>query len=212
MRTKWHILRLVLLSGLLVLGFVQLSNAQNASTAVSVVPSHVTAQQGETLIVNVTISNVENLYGIDLTLRWNNSMLSLQDFSSQMGVESRPGGILHEDAEYPVIIVQDNASQSIGEYYLVATSQGSADSFNGSGTIVTLTFNVTAAGKSEISVQSELADHPQPGETTSELIPHSDGSSTIDAAPIPEFPETAALIALAAIVTMALLYSKIRKK
>ncbi len=157
---------------------------------------------------NVTLSNVENLYGIDVIVRWNSTALQVLSATSVLGVESHPTGVLHETVDYPIITVEDNATQEIGEYHLVATSQGSADSFNGSGTIATLTFNITNAGRSDITVQSELADHPLVGETTSELIAHNDLGGSVDAVPIPEFTEIAVLSFLVVIVSAVLLYSK----
>jgi hypothetical protein len=56
-----------------------------------------------------------------------------------------------------------------------------------------LTFTVISQGQTQLDLTSELADHPLPGEATSELIAHADVGGMVDAAPIPEFPEIARL-------------------
>jgi hypothetical protein len=173
-----------------------------AGTVVSVQPQTSSAQVGETIAVNITLSNVQNLYGVDVTLNWNTSILKVVSAVSRLGVESHPGGVLHES----VNVVEDSTSQAAGEYHLVATSQNPAASFNGSGTIAILTFNVTQLGHSGLDLQSELADHPLPDEVA-QLIEHTDDSGSFDAI-IPEFPEVFALGLLLVIVTVGLIFSK----
>jgi hypothetical protein len=55
---------------------------------------------GDTLTINIKISNVQNLFGIDVTLSWNPSILSVVSATSQLGVESHSGGVLHETSSY----------------------------------------------------------------------------------------------------------------
>ena len=208
MKAKLGILVLAFVCALLVYPIQAVEAQASSGTFVSVVPAQSNARVGETLTVNITIGNVENLYGLDVTFNWNSSVLELQSATSNLGVESHSNGVLHEASGSPVIVAEDIASQETGEYHLVATSQGTADSFNGNGTIATLTFNVTSLGRSEFGLTSELADHPLPGETTSEFITHTDVGGFVDAAAIPEFPEVAILMLLAVFVTVALLFSK----
>ncbi|MFB3889221.1 MAG: cohesin domain-containing protein [Candidatus Bathyarchaeia archaeon] len=177
-------------------------------TVVSVEPQASTARVAETLTVNISISNVENLYGLDVTLSWNNSILQVLSSVSTLGVESHPGGVLHEAAGAPISFVEDTASQETGEYHVVATSQSPADSFNGTGTIATLTFNVTRVGRSPLTLYSELANHPPPDETAV-FIEHQDVGGSVDVV-IPEFPTAAALVVLVVAATAVLLLSKRR--
>jgi hypothetical protein len=209
MKAKWYAIALTLVCTLIVLGPLQFGKSQTSSgTVVAVVPAQNSVRVGETLTVNITITNVQNLYGVDVTLDWNSSLLQIQSATSQVGVETYPGGVLHETSGYPIIVVQDNSSEELGEYHLVAASQGSADAFNGNGLIATIKFNVTNLGHSELTLQSDLADHPQPGETNAETIMHSDVSATVDATPIPEFPAVIILGLLVAVATTSLLLSK----
>jgi hypothetical protein len=212
LKRKMNVLLLTAVCFLLALALIQAADAQG--TAVSIVPSQNTVQEGETLTVNVTISNVQNLYGIDLTVSWNSSALKILNVNDRLGAESYPDGVLHETSSYPIEIAVNETSQEAGTYQIVATSQGTVAPFSGSGIIVSLTFNITSPGQSTISVVSELADHPEVGESNSEPIPHSDFGASVNAAPIPEFPQIVALGLLLVIGTVVLLSSKslVKKK
>ena len=172
MKQLRYVLVLLWASALLVLALAGAVSAQTSSgTEVAAVPSTDAPRVGESFTVNLTISNVENLYGIDVTLNWNTSLLQATNAELLLGVDSHPGGVLHE--VLPDAAVND-LSQSTGEFHLVATSVNPAPSFNGSGTIAIITFNVTDAGQANLNVQSELADHPLPGEDSSNFIVHTD--------------------------------------
>jgi hypothetical protein len=206
------ILTLTFVSILITTFSIQAVNSQTSLTTVNVVPAQNTMRIGETMIVNVTITNVQNLYGLDINLEWNNSLLQLMSANSWLGVESHPGGVLHESTDAPISVVEDDFFQEAGEYHLVATSQNPSPSFNGSGTIVTLTFNVTSIGHSALALQSELADRPLPDQI-SEFIAHTDASGSVDAGAIPEFPELIIIGFVAIFVTIALVFSsRILKK
>jgi hypothetical protein len=209
MKAKIQILTITIVCALLVLAPVYVAKAQDSSsTLVSIVPSQNSVRVGQTLTVNVTISNVQNLFGLDVTVDWNNSALQILSVNDLLGVESHSGGVLHSTPDDPIQIAVNETSQTIGEHHIAATSQGAAAPFDGSGTIARLTFNVTATGHSSIRVVSELADYPTPGETTSELIPHTDVNASVDAAQIPEFPQIALLAALAVVASITLVFVK----
>ncbi len=208
---KWRVFALSFVCILIVLAPLQAAIAESSGASVNVVPSQNAAKVGETLTVNITVSNVQNLYGIDLTLDWNSSVLKLIDAKPTLGTSAIPDGVLYGDQISNDITAGDvyvNTSLSTAsQYHLIATSVAPAASFNGSGNIATLVFNVTSTGNTDLTLQSELADHPEPGEANSEPITHNDVNGSVNAA-IPEFPQTAILALLAAAVTVALLVSK----
>ena len=68
-----------------------------------------------------------------------------------------------------------------GSYNLLAQSIGQSNpGFTGSGTIVTLTFNVIKAGAAELSLQTDLADHPPAGQISNNII-HQDTVDSVTA-------------------------------
>jgi len=141
----------VLVSTIVSICFMQSALAQ--STLVKAEASTSQPHVGDTLTINIKISDAQNLFGVDVTLDWNPSALKLVSSTPQLGVESHAGGVLHESSSYPIDIVNNDASQSNGEYHLLATSTGSTTSaFTGSGTIATVTFTVTSTGATGLAL------------------------------------------------------------
>ncbi len=209
MKTPHVTLKTASLTLILVLLTVSsISTVYGASTTVRAVSSSSQPKIGDTITVNITISNVQNLYGADVNLGWNPQVLKLISAQSMLGVESHPGGVLHETGTDAIMVAEDTASQQAGEYTLTATSVGSAAAFSGSGTIATLTFNVTSAGSTDLTLTSELADHPASGET-SNLINHTDSADSVTTV-VPEFSSIAIIAVLITAATAALLLSKKR--
>jgi len=155
------------------------------TTTVSASPQSSSPLVGQTFTVAVEISDVQNLYAIDVTLNWNPSILQFVSAALSLDANAHPGGVLYGSPVSSVptnggILLQTNTgSQSTGEYDLVATSENPADSFNGSGTMVTLTFTATTAGYSPLTLTTSLADHPAPGDVA-EFITHNDVSSSVN--------------------------------
>ena len=117
------------------------------------------AEVGETFTVNITVSDVENLYGIHLEIRWNASILRIVSVEVHLGVESYPDGVLHE----PLYIVKNETLQKEGRYVLAGLSLANAPPFSGDGNILRVVFNVTGVGTCRIRIfETELADWPPP--------------------------------------------------
>ena len=237
MHVKTRKTRLVLLLFVASLLFVLPFHMVKAqTTTVSVSPQTNIVSVGQTLTVNIEISNVQNLYAVDIALTWDTSMLKLTSNQSFVGVAN---GILNT----PVTVVQDTADQSTGEYHLVATSENPAGPFSGSATVATLTFTVTSAGQSQLTFlnpDQQLASYPQSGQTSQYITatvvngsvstssntttpsssptasasssPSKSPSSSPTATPkIPEFPSLAVL-SLLVLIPLVLLVSKFRKQ
>jgi hypothetical protein len=114
--------------------------------------------------------------------------------TNSLGVESHSDGVLHESTSY-AIDVEDDAIVD-GQYHLLATSTGaSTQSFSGSGTIATVTFNVTGSGSTDLSLNAELSVRNSAGEVN--LIEPSTSVSAVSIA-VPEFP-TIAVVAVVAV-------------
>jgi hypothetical protein len=190
---------LILVCGLLAISSINAVFAQS-NTVVRAVASSSQPRIGDTLTVNITISNVQNLFGVDVTLSWNTTVLSVTNAKSLLGVETHPEGVLHESGSDTLLVAEDAASQETGQYTLTATSVGSASAFSGNGIIATVTFNVTGTGPTGLSVESELSDKPAAGQT----------SNTADAvgAVVPEFPSIIIVGFLIVAATAALVVSK----
>ena len=123
-------------------------------TMVKVEPHASFAHVGETFTVNITVVNVQNLYGLEIDLEWNASILKLTNLDVRLG---EPDGVLYGEIFSPY---GDNCSICYeNKCIITGTSESPAPSFNGSGTIARLTFNVTNVGSCELNLKSELASN-----------------------------------------------------
>jgi len=210
---KTSIIVLLFVASLLIVLPIQMVKAQTTTT-VNVTPQTSTPVVGQTITISITLNNVQNLYAVDVTLNWNTALLSFQTNSNQtfIGVSN---GVLNT----PISVVLDSASQAAGEFHLVVTSVSPTTGFSGSGTIATLKFTVTGAGKSSLTLVSTLADYAPGG--ISEPIAHNDLSGTVDATssssspsssptsssssptPTPKIPEFPLIATLSIVVVLA---------
>ena len=203
----------MLLFSLLLLYPIYIVFSQTSSTTVAVKPSESSPRLGETVSINITIANVQNLYALDATLLWNSSALTVVSVDLRLGVESYSDGVLHgsrlnyDDSTLvpgDIFVEESDASQETGEYHLAATSVAPAAPFSGSGNIAILTFNVTSIGHSELGLTTELADYNPSG---SSFIDHTDLNGSVNAV-IPEFPSAAALMLFFIVTTLVVAFSK----
>ena len=205
---------MVIFLALLSFCLTSIALAQNSTnTVVKAETSTTQPHIGETLTVEIKISNVQNLAGIDLSLQWNSSVLTLSKVALNLGIESHSNGVLHGSKlnyDYNTInsgeiYVQE--AKVLGSYSLLAQSIGqTTPSFSGSGTIATLTFTATSTGPTRLALETELADHPPSGETAN-LIGHTDTEDTITVV-IPEFQTLTAIVLIIILATTAAVFTK----
>jgi hypothetical protein len=151
----------------LLLAFITISScstqcaSSQSSTVVKVEASTTSATIGKTFTVTITVTDVQNLYGLEVILNWNATVLQIINVDTRLGVESFPDGVLHESSNSPAIfIAENNLTQTEGEYRLDATSMVPAASFTGSGNIAKITFRPISIGNSELNLRSQLYDYP----------------------------------------------------
>jgi hypothetical protein len=176
---------------------------EGLETIVRVEPQTSLAFVNETFTINVTVTGVQNLYGIDMTLDWNSSILTVINLNVRLG---EVDGVLLN----PISIVE-NTSQR-GKYLLAGMSLPPAPSFNGSGNIARITFNVTNEGNSKLDLEAELYDYPPPDRDP--RISMSIDHTTVDGVfniVVPEFPNIAILMILMALMVLAVAFSKINR-
>jgi hypothetical protein len=155
----------LLISMLLLAPTAILSSGMNlayatATTVIYVDPSLVSgvAPNGQ-FTVSVKIANVTNLYAFDIILSWNPSILKHVSHQVRIPVATYPDGVLHE----PYLPVRDTVNDTSGTYNAAFSSMAPAPSFNGSGTVFTITFKVLAYGQSALAFTSvKLANHEVP--------------------------------------------------
>jgi hypothetical protein len=143
---------IVFLPVLTVFSFIS-DSALGAWTIVKVEPCSSSANLGETFNVNITIEDVANLYGFEIKLSWDPTTLSITGVDVRTG---QPDGILNS----PVFTVVNNITE--GRFLYAAVSTTPALPFNGNGTIMRITFNVTSFADSTLHLETQLCDYPPP--------------------------------------------------
>jgi hypothetical protein len=135
------------------------SYTASSDPTLSMNPASLTLQTlGQTFIMNVTIQNVVDLYGLDIQLKWNPSIIHCVSHQTMIPVETYPGGVLHS----PIVPVKDQVDESGSmsgsapgtTYWLAVGSMAPASAFNGNGIIVTMTFKAIANGTTTINFNS----------------------------------------------------------
>jgi hypothetical protein len=174
--------------------------AQQAT--VSVVPSSYTVPTvGSTFEVNITISNVEDLYGWALKLYYPNDVLN--------GTSITEGSFLKTGGLQTIFLkasFTDNYNATYGIADLLCTRTGGVSGVNGSGTLATIIFTSTSTdGPKTLHIADVgLSD------SNETAIPFTtvDGEVTV----IPEFPSIVILPLLAASTLVAVLFWKNNKQ
>ncbi|MGD0495537.1 MAG: cohesin domain-containing protein [Candidatus Bathyarchaeia archaeon] len=176
-------------------------------TVVEVVPYTSTADVGQSFTVNITVLNVQDLYGVEATVNWNSSVLELSNVDIRLG-HTDADGVLYNTSSTSPPFIAENSTQD-GQYVIAATSTGPAPSFNGSGNIVRITFNVTNSGHSNIDLESQLYDYPPPDREPRVSLPiqHTTIGGQFNTT-VAEIPNSAILLVFTVLTVSTLVLSK----
>ena len=120
---------------------VIINPVSSGATIVKVDPSLIEYHDnatGQQFTVAVKIEDVTNLYGFDIKLRWNTTFLDYVSYSVLVPNDTYPGGVLWN----PIIFAMNEVNTTAGTYWTAYSSRYPAPSFNGSGTVFTMTFRV----------------------------------------------------------------------
>jgi hypothetical protein len=171
-----------------------------------VLPNTNTADVGQSFTINITVSDVQNLYGLDVTVDWNSSILQLANVDIRLA-PADTDGVLYNSSLAPVLI-QTNSTYP-GNYEIAATSVNPAPSFNGTGNIVKITFTVIASGYSSINFEkSQLWDCARVRDPPlSEPIPHSTIGGQFSSTVV-EIPNSTILVAFTLLTVLAVALSE----
>jgi len=106
------------------------------TTTISISPATVTSQVGCNFIINITISDVTDLYGWEYKLKWNNTLLDATD--SAEGPFLKSGGDTFFSAKI---------NNTAGFMLVDCTLLGNVLGVSGNGTLASVTFFVKNSGK-----------------------------------------------------------------
>ena len=138
---KSKIVALLTVSILLSSLAIFINPAAGQTTTVKVDPSlteYYVKATGTQFTVAVKITDVTNLYGFDFKLRWNTTFLDYVSHSVSVPRDTYLDGVLWN----PVLQLADEVNATEGTYWISYASVSPAPSFNGTGTVFTITFGI----------------------------------------------------------------------
>lgn len=195
----------ILLLGLMFLSTLnyQVTVGLASEAIVTIQPQDSSTIVGQTFEINITLVDVQNLYGVETTLTWNASILTLAHVDVRVG---QPDGVLHEPS-----YIAENTSQQ-GLYVFSATSLNPAPAFTGNGTIARMTFTVVSDGSSKLDLEAQLYDWPPPDRDPRVSLPIAhftlDGSFS---GAVPEFSKSIVMLVFAMLMSSLVVILRRRK-
>ncbi len=120
----------------LIFGLILINYAQPSTATISVSPQSITAAIGQNFSINVNITNVLDLYGWELKLSWNQTLLDAVDAIE--GPFLKAGGST---------FFSPRINNTAGYVLLDCTLVGYILGVNGSGILATITFHVKDGGE-----------------------------------------------------------------
>lgn len=156
---------------------LQIVYSQTQQPTVSLGPSTVAATQlNQVFTLNITISNVQNLYGWAINVTWDSQFLTLVNKQEGNFLSDQVGG--SQFAPLPVLDINytrsdQDTSNNVGLKCLKlacsasTSSNGIQDSASGSGVLATVTFKVIKQAQATpitLSVENLLKPNPVPAE------------------------------------------------
>ncbi len=156
------------------LTFVFANKAVAINTTVRVNPTQTTVHVGEYVTVNVTLSNVTNLYGWEIWLYWNRTVLYVTSV-----VDYVPG-VWGNDYQIWGYCPNNNYNATHGRCGPIIFALCPASGFNGSMTLMTLTFRTLTTGSAFIDLDEIIIV-----DNSSNQIPHAGYDGTVTVLPPP---------------------------
>lgn len=115
-----------------------------ASTKIYVDPEFTNVAPSGRFTILVKVANIEDFYGFDVMFSWNPAILDYVSHTVKIPVETYPDGVLHD----LTMIIKNDVNATAGTYWLAAATLSPDPSFNGTGIVFEMTFDVTALGTS----------------------------------------------------------------
>jgi|SRR5271157_729804 len=180
---------------------VSQAGAQQATVQVAPA-SYTVLNVGLTFTVNITVQNVENLYGYGFELYYPNDVLN--GTRATEGSFLKTGGI---STFFSVANFTDNYNATDGLLNVFCSRLGNVQGVNGSGTLVTVTFESTSTNALSETLQLANVDLSDP---TPAVIPSTTVNGEVRV--IPEFSAALILPFLIISASAALILKKEKKK
>ena len=125
-------------------------------TALRVAPMVSTLGISDTITVDVMVSNVEDLYGVEFSMVFDPDLVQVEDAIPGGNVNIIPGDFLQPGAD----VHQNYANNATGEIEYTQTRSGAVPGVDGSGVVARITFHGKAEGTSELAFTLHILGDP----------------------------------------------------
>jgi general secretion pathway protein D len=113
-------------------------------------PGQITAQKGNTFVVNLLISGAQNVYSVPVQMNYDPAKLQLVNVSN--------GGFLSQDGQAVALVHRED--DTTGTLQITATRPPGAGGVSGQGAVVSLTFQAKASGQTPLTITRGGARDP----------------------------------------------------
>lgn len=131
-------------------------NAVQGSTIVLLDPSDALVAVGETVVVDIQIQDAENLFGADVRLEYDPSIVEVVDANTLVPGTQISSGDFPDISGGKGFVAQNRVNADEGTIGYAMTLLSPAPPVSGSGTLASITFRGKAPGSSDISFTSVL--------------------------------------------------------
>ena len=143
-------------------------------TVVTLSPLSAQVEEGDTVTVDIVVENVTDLYGAQVQLEYDPTLVTVLDANENMaGVQVEPGTFLSPD-----FIAQNEVDLTAGRISYAVSQQAPHDAVDGSGTLATITFQGEQIGVSALVFVQVILSAPGGVEIQTST---QDGSITVPA-------------------------------
>ena len=131
-----------------IVAFLILSFFQILSQEVSVIPISISVDKGDEFTLNIEISNVADLYGFQIDIRYDPGVLEF--------IAANEGNFLNNNSEIDTFWIPPNSLTTGLIDNIACIRKGQVSGANGDGILVTITFKAIEGGLSEIILQNVI--------------------------------------------------------
>jgi len=182
---KMNKIGMLLISMLFLSLAVVIKPVAGGATVVKVDPSSIEYHEnatGQQFTVAIKIVDVTNLYGFDMVLQWNTTFLAYVSHSTRVPKDAYSDGVLWN----PVYPIEDQVNSTTGTYWIAFACIWPAPTFNGSGTVFTITFQIIYQpvqpqpdANITLHLYSSTSSSPDLSNNIGQSIPHSTQDGTV---------------------------------
>ncbi len=152
LRTRIHAACFLLVMFSLLVCPLSVSQAAGETAAIAPVPSSISLRPGETSKLEIKVEGEQNLYGVELHLKFDPSLIEMVDADpAKEGLQASPGDWLKQG-----FVAQNQGDNTVGTFDFAGTLLNPAEPLHGPLSLVTLEVRAKTEGAAALTLQSAI--------------------------------------------------------